>query len=154
MTETLHNNINRRSLLTFLGIGGLAATFLSAIGATARFLFPHVFYEESQRVKVGIPGAFPEGSVTFLQNAKVFLHHSEEGYYAISSTCTHLGCIVAKTDNGFACPCHGSKFDETGKVNSGPAPRALPWYEVSLSPGGQLVVDRSRFVPEGIKLIA
>ena len=153
MSETLQNKVNRRSLLTFLGIGGLAATFLSAIGATARFLFPHVFYEESQRVKVGIPGDFPDGTVSFLQDAKVFLHHSEQGYHAIGSTCTHLGCIVAETDDGFSCPCHGSRFDETGRVKGGPAPRALPWYEVSQSPGGQLVVDRSRLVPEGTKFV-
>jgi magnesium-transporting ATPase (P-type) len=35
---------------------------------------------------------------------------------AISTTCTHLGCIVAISDTGFACPCHGSHYDQDGTV--------------------------------------
>lgn len=56
----------------------------------------------------------------------------------VISSCTHLGCVptsrfeVAPTDlgpdwvGGFFCPCHGSKFDFSGRVFSGvPAPTNL-----------------------------
>ena len=56
----------------------------------------------------------------------------------IISSCTHLGCIptsrfeVAPADlgpdwvGGFFCPCHGSKFDLSGRVYAGvPAPTNL-----------------------------
>jgi Rieske Fe-S protein len=41
--------------------------------------------------------------------------------------CTHLGCRVRRdpATGGFACPCHGSRFDRDGAVLAGPAPRAL-----------------------------
>jgi cytochrome b6-f complex iron-sulfur subunit len=154
MSESCKDGINRRSFLNCLGIGGVVATIFASVSAVARYLFPQVFYEASQIVKVGEPGAFATGTVNFLSGAKVFLHNSEDGFFAISSTCTHLGCIVSKTDGGFSCPCHGSIFDGNGKVKGGPAPRALPWYEVSMSPEGQLIVDRSRTVPHGTKFQA
>lgn len=41
-------------------------------------------------------------------------------------TCTHLRCRVAPSaDGGFACPCHGSRYDADGRPVSGPAPRPL-----------------------------
>ena len=56
----------------------------------------------------------------------------------IVSSCTHLGCVptsrfeVAPADlgpdwvGGFFCPCHGSKFDFSGRVYAGvPAPTNL-----------------------------
>ena len=65
--------------------------------------------------------------------------------------CTHLGCIVAQSAQGFACPCHGSKFDTKGNVVGGPAPRALPWLEVSRAADGQLLVLADNEVPAGTR---
>jgi cytochrome b6-f complex iron-sulfur subunit len=47
--------------------------------------------------------------------------------YGINAVCTHLGCVVPwnKAANKFMCPCHGSQYDETGKVVRGPAPLSL-----------------------------
>ena len=44
---------------------------------------------------------------------------------ALSLVCTHLGCHVAAAPGGFACPCHGSRFDAAGAPVSGPARAAL-----------------------------
>ncbi len=47
--------------------------------------------------------------------------------YGINAVCTHLGCVVPwnKSANKFMCPCHGSQYDESGKVVRGPAPLSL-----------------------------
>lgn len=47
--------------------------------------------------------------------------------YGINAVCTHLGCVVPwnSGENKFMCPCHGSQYDETGKVVRGPAPLSL-----------------------------
>ncbi len=152
MTDQERNEMKRQAFLTKVGIGGVVATGLASMGATVRYLFPTVIYEPSMRTKIGRPSEFAEGTITYLPDCSGFLHRSQGGIHVISATCTHLGCIVAEKESGFTCPCHGSVFDELGGVVSGPAPRGLPWYEVSLSPGGQLVVDRSRAVEPGTKL--
>ena len=67
----------------------------------------------------------------------------------MSMVCTHLGCIVGESAEGFKCPCHGSRFDPVGDVLGGPAPRPLRWLEVSRAADGSLVVDAKREVPQG-----
>ncbi len=61
---------------------------------------------------------------------QVFLAQNEE-QEAISLTCTHQGCTVAKQADGkFHCPCHGAMYNEQGNVIKGPAKRALSRYKV------------------------
>ena len=70
-------------------------------------------------------------------------------YLVLLGVCTHLGCSPLYKPNsktaelgldwkgGFFCPCHGSKFDLSGRVHRGmPAPYNLevpPYYFVSES---------------------
>ena len=45
-------------------------------------------------------------------------------YRAISAVCTHLGCTVGEgEEGGYHCPCHGSRFSETGKNDRRVPPR-------------------------------
>ncbi len=39
--------------------------------------------------------------------------------------CTHLGCVPSRSSDGWFCPCHGSKYDNSGRVLHGPAPSNL-----------------------------
>lgn len=64
----------------------------------------------------------------------------------MSAVCTHLGCTLKRAEDGFLCPCHGSKFDQKGKVLSGPAPNSLAFYRVDSAPGGQLRVNMDQHV--------
>ena len=38
--------------------------------------------------------------------------------FGVNAVCTHLGCVVPwnKAANKFCCPCHGSQYDQNGKV--------------------------------------
>ena len=47
--------------------------------------------------------------------------------YGLNAVCTHLGCVVPWNGNKdrFICPCHGSQYNNEGKVVRGPAPLSL-----------------------------
>ena len=133
------------------GIGAATAGFLAA---TFRFLLPNVLYEPSRRFAIGSPAEFPPDSATFLPDRRLLVFNSADGFFAISSVCTHLGCNVKHIGQGFECPCHGSRFDENGRVVQGPAPQPLAWYAISLSPRAQLIVDQDQIVGPEFRLRA
>ncbi|MBI3892507.1 MAG: ubiquinol-cytochrome c reductase iron-sulfur subunit [Candidatus Wallbacteria bacterium] len=116
--------------------------FLAAALGALRLPMPAVFPESNSKVKLGPPDAFRPGSETHLPEQKLWVVHDGEGLYAISTVCTHLGCIAGREKTGeFRCPCHGSVFNPQGKVVGGPAPKALNRLALSLAPDGQVVVD-------------
>lgn len=46
----------------------------------------------------------------------------------LQASCTHLGCIPTFAEGayrGWFCPCHGSVYDTSGRIRSGPAPTNL-----------------------------
>ncbi len=142
-----HDAQTRRRFLFATGTTTVVAGMVGFLGATARYLFPNVLYEPPSRFPVGRPDDFPPGTATFLPSQRLFIFNSDAGFYAISSICTHLGCNVNHVPgNGFACPCHGSRFDANGRVAHGPAPAPLAWFGLSLSPRGELIVDERRLV--------
>ncbi|WP_372425182.1 ubiquinol-cytochrome c reductase iron-sulfur subunit [Salinarimonas chemoclinalis] len=52
-----------------------------------------------------------------------------ENWLIIYGNCTHLGCVPLDFQGqygGWFCPCHGSVFDTSGRIRSGPAPINLP----------------------------
>jgi len=139
--------ISRRGFFE-LTLGWIAAMFAvcaTAVGAV-RFLVPNVLFEPSLVFKAGKPEDFPDGSVTFLEEERVFLVRKGNTFRCLSAICTHLGCTVNRTGQGYHCPCHGSVFDDQGSVKSGPAPRALEWFLVTLSKDSRLLVDKNQRV--------
>jgi cytochrome b6-f complex iron-sulfur subunit len=56
---------------------------------------------------------------------------------AMSAICTHVRCVLGydRERRGFVCPCHDGRFDMAGNVLSGPPPRPLPSYAVSVRAG-------------------
>jgi len=143
--------VSRRSFLSLASIGSCFAAMGVALAGVLRLPRPTVMPGPVRRYKIGNPADFPIGSETRLEKENVFIYRDGEGLYAISAVCTHLGCIVAQSAQGFACPCHGSKFDAKGNVVGGPAPRALPWLEVSRAADGQLLVLADNEVPAGTR---
>jgi len=62
--------------------------------------------------------------------------------YGINAVCTHLGCVVPwnGAENKFICPCHGSQYNNQGKVVRGPAPLSLALVHADVDDGKVLFV--------------
>lgn len=84
-----------------------------------------------EKLRIALENIPAEGAVEYADQRVAILHRADQ-YYALSLVCTHLGCIVQINPDGIVCPCHGSHFDLTGKVVSGPALRALDRLPVRL----------------------
>jgi len=160
---------DRRDFLLKLGTGcGIAALGAQA-GASLRSLVPNVSYDAPTTVKIGPPAEYPDG-LKFLPDQRLFVFREGKTFHAISAVCTHLGCtvraealsqVVTATVEGaplrmthkFMCPCHGSAYSGDGGNVSGPAPKPLAWFHLSVSPDdGQLVVDLAQEVGRDFRL--
>src|SRR5512137_212235 len=153
----------RRSVLVRLGTAAGVAALAAQGGIVLRSLVANVSYDAPSRIKLGAPGAFPEG-LTLVPATRVFVSRRGKRFRVMSARCTHLGCTVRAEASlrpdphdpdarratqvfELACPCHGSRYHEDGTNISGPAPRPHPAYRVSLAlDDGQLVVDLDREV--------
>ncbi len=141
----------------FLGLAGWWAAGVAIIGSVlgmARLPKPRVLPEASARFRAGKLDEFTPGVVKTDHEHNVRLVATEDGIAAMSLVCTHLGCIVGESSEGFLCPCHGSRFDQDGNVIGGPAPRSLPWLALSQAADGSLVVDKGKEVPQGEFFVA
>jgi cytochrome b6-f complex iron-sulfur subunit len=136
--------ISRRDFLNEVTAGALGIAGLGALVVTYGYLSPNALFEPSTTFRAGNPDLYPVNSVTFNQDQQVYIVRTQEGFYAVSAVCTHLGCITQwKPDaNLIACPCHGSKFKSDGTKVEGPAPRSLPHFAITLTPDGELLVDK------------
>jgi cytochrome b6-f complex iron-sulfur subunit len=137
-----------------LAWGAFSAASAAALAATGRFMFPNVLNEPPQQFKVGFPNEYGIGvderwkekfGIWLVRTAEDIDQHAS-GFYALISTCTHLGCTpnFLSAENKFKCPCHGSGFRITGVNFEGPAPRPLERARVVLADDGQILVDKSR----------
>ena len=72
-----------------------------------------------------------------------------EGVMALYQRCVHLGCRVpfCLTSKWFECPCHGSKYNEAGEYQLGPAPTGMDRFPILVDGGGNVVVDTSERLP-------
>jgi cytochrome b6-f complex iron-sulfur subunit len=69
------------------------------------------------------------GSAALVQSPSgLFLvaHTAQDAFTALTSTCTHEQCtITGFAGASYVCPCHGSRFDTSGRVQNGPAVASL-----------------------------
>lgn len=165
MTETK----DRREFLVKAGIGAGVIGLTTQAAASLRSLIPNVSYDAPTTVRLGPVEAFPDG-LKFLPEQRLFVFRTGKTFHAISAVCTHLGCTVRaealpqpetvtvggaplRLTHRFLCPCHGSRYGGEGTNVSGPAPRPLAWYHLSVSPeGGELVVDLAREVGHDFRM--
>jgi cytochrome b6-f complex iron-sulfur subunit len=100
-------------------------------------------------VKAKWVAAHPSGQRSLVQGLKGDAHYlivEPDGSirdYALNAVCTHLGCVVPwnRAANKFMCPCHGSQYDETGKVVRGPAPLSLALAHLNIDETDKVVLS-------------
>ena len=139
---------------TWFGVAwtALTASILGMLLGTIRFMFPNVLSEPPSSFKAGDASNYEENKVDdkFKEiGAWIIRAKDERGrdiIYALSTTCTHLGCTPnwLEAEKKFKCPCHGSGFKISGVNFEGPAPRPLERYAVRRTDEGEVIVDKSR----------
>ncbi len=136
----------------FLNLSAFVMTLLTAGfgGFTLfRFLSPAAKKADDAVVEIDLKDLQKDEAFFFKYHNKpaLLVSDAEGNYHALSAVCTHLGCIV-KWQAGkkeFLCPCHGGRYDITGKVLSGPPPEPLFTIDV-VAEGGKLYVGRKENV--------
>ncbi len=140
----------RRSFLSWMTLAwaAFAASMLATLTATGRFMFPNVLFEPPATFKAGLPNEIQVGQVDerFKQRFGVWLVRDQEGIFALSTVCTHLGCTPnwLEAEQKYKCPCHGSGYYKDGVNFEGPTPRPLERFAISLGADGQILVDKNR----------
>ena len=151
--------MDRREFITWIGVGGLAASLPVAIAAcnpetnTADSTAPSTDATDSNASP-----AEAVGSVADLDaNGQILDESANVGpiliirspddpntIMAVNPTCTHQGCIVSWIESSglFVCACHGSQFAQDGSVNRGPASRPLDTYQIDIE-GDEILVNPS-----------
>jgi cytochrome b6-f complex iron-sulfur subunit len=132
--------LSRRDSLKIARDGFLYLSGALVLGGLLRFLNFQTEPTLPTEFDLGAAENYPLGTKVILPKIPAILSHSEKGFSAISLVCTHLGCTVDKSAEGFACPCHGSRFDEKGVVTHGPANKPLQSLRVEVTDEGNLKI--------------
>ena len=137
-TGPIKETRSRRSFLSMVwgGLGLLAtAEFLWVGSSFFGWRKSRKKTGDASVIEVGKAGDFTPGSVVAFRQGGFYLSRLESGeFIALSSRCTHLGCVVSwnPTTHLFECPCHSSTFNLKGEVTRAPAPRPLDYFPVTI----------------------
>jgi cytochrome b6-f complex iron-sulfur subunit len=126
------NSKGRRDFLAKL-LGAWSILTVVPMGAAVlKFITPRNVKDIiRETLRVGQTEDIPQNSakiIRFNKDPVIVVHTASGQFKAFSARCTHLGCIVQYQPEGvphFACNCHGSEFDLSGKNIAGPAPAPL-----------------------------
>lgn len=133
-------DLSRRDFLKLARAGFLYLSGALALGGLLRFLDYDPNPAPQTEFDLGPASNFPLGSRTLLSDPPAVLLHTENGFSAFSLVCTHLGCGLENNSDGFACPCHGSRFDADGNVTHRPADKPLHSLRVEVIAEGNLTL--------------
>ena len=130
--------ISRRDFLKLARTGLLTLSGLLGMGGLLRFLGYQSQPPSPTEFVLGAPADYAPDSRTLLPQVPAMLIHSTAGFTALSLVCPHLGCTVDPQPDGFACPCHGSRFGPLGQMERGPAGKPLRVLRVKSEADGKL----------------
>lgn len=131
---------SRRDFLNWLVKVGLAGSSVLGLGMLARFISFQSEERSPSQYDLGPETDYPVGSRIPVSVAQAIIIHNEQGFSALSLVCPHLGCTVKVISDGFACPCHGSRFLPDGSLKNGPAARPMATLRVEVNANGHLIL--------------
>jgi menaquinol-cytochrome c reductase iron-sulfur subunit len=157
----------RRDFLKTIGVGGIGVGLAAVAGAPAvayvTYPLTHTTVSGSDGfIQIGKSESFKPGQpvkvdvfadkhdawnrIVKVKVGSAWVLREGEKLTAYSSVCPHLGCAVDFEPDvtKFKCPCHHSAFTLDGKVEGGPAPRALDQLELE-EKDGKVAVRYQRF---------
>jgi len=155
--------LSRREFLNYLWAMSMAVAMAGTGGAAIWFLVPRfregefggVFAVPVNEVPPADspPKEFPEGRFwlssigdgTMQDARRPDDYPVSTGVRAIYKVCTHLGCLYkwVSSNDRFECPCHGSKFLQTGTRIDGPARRNLDVFPIEVVDAAGNVLART-----------
>src|SRR3989337_1328478 len=103
----------RRDFLGLAAWWSAAAALLFGFLGAMRLPKAAVLPSPSKKFKITLPASVVAGQAYVPAGRSVAMYKDGSQVYAVSTVCTHLGCLVKATESGFDCPCHGSKFAKT-----------------------------------------
>ncbi len=132
------SSISRRDFLKLASTAILTASGLLGLGGLIRFLDTQTDPAPPTDFDLGLATDYAIGARILRPEIPAVVIRSTSGFSALSLVCTHLGCTVESKQDGFACPCHGSRFDLQGKVTRGPAGKPLNSLRTGITSDGKL----------------
>ena len=115
----------RRDFLKLITNALFGLSGLLGLGGLVRFFSYQPNQGPPTEFDLGEAANFPIGMRILRLDIPAVIYNNGGEYIAYSLTCTHLGCMVEEDGEGFACPCHGSRYDRDGAVLAGPAKKPL-----------------------------
>ncbi|HAK87818.1 MAG TPA: hypothetical protein DHV16_09420 [Nitrospiraceae bacterium] len=130
-----------------VGLGGTALTSIGAPAITNKREGKWVEagnaseLADGQFHKIGITYDAKDGWLEGKVKQLVYVKVNGEEVFALSATCTHLGCNVNfdEQSGNFKCPCHSGVYDATGENVSGPPTHSLAKLEAKVEDGKLMI---------------
>ena len=138
MQESKTKNTSRRSFLDSLLSITLFAWLVAMIYPVIRFLVPPKQPDLNvSSLDAGMLDAFNPNTSKILRFGRkpVIIVRKKSGEFkALSATCTHLDCTVQYKEDTeqIWCACHNGFYDMEGRNVSGPPPKPLTQYNVTV----------------------
>ena len=171
-TAVVKKDMSRRDFFRVAWLASLGLFALQFGGATIAYLWPNLKGGFGSKITVGtvadIKAAIAAANGPFYYGAGRFYivpyeakgiddatdtNYAAEGVLAeglmpLYQRCVHLGCRVpfCTGSQWFECPCHGSKYNEAGEFQAGPAPRGMDRFKIEVASDGMVSVDTSTII--------
>ncbi|MEB3355922.1 MAG: cytochrome b6-f complex iron-sulfur subunit [Synechococcales bacterium] len=152
-------DLGRRQFMNLLTFGTITGTALGALYPVVKYFIPPssggagggVLAKDALGKDVAADAFLTEhlpGDRVLAQGLKgdptyiIVTEDKEIASYGLNAVCTHLGCVVPwnAAENKFICPCHGSQYNNEGKVVRGPAPLSLALVHADINDDGKVAL--------------